>query len=208
MEGKEMWYESKRITVMDIVLIALFTALQFVLSIFIQASAAVHPAFPPVMASLLIGFLFVFLGLLVRKVGCQLLFGFAHGFLLALSPAITLGPHWIKILSGILPGLVFEAVLLLMRRRERGAALLLGAVVGPTLFLGMLGTIAAVVHLTPIGDPELQQKLTGMLGDVIRGTAPACLAAAVVGLGTGYLAWNFFNSIRNTGLVRRLQSWR
>lgn len=201
------WYQKRRITVMDIVLIALLAVLQFVVSIFIQASVAIHPGFPPVLAAFAVGFIFVLVGLLVRKVGTQLLFGVPHGVFLALSPAITIVPHPIKLLSGLLVGLIAEVVLIAFRKTEKGAALVLGLVIGPVLFWLMVLTVEFVTRLTPIDD-KIQSKLLEILPGIYQGAVVATPACAIAGLAAGLLAYRFYKRIENTAVVKRLQSWQ
>jgi len=203
----DAWYRKKRITVMDVVVIALLAVLQFVLSIFIQATVALHPGFPPILAALVIGFIFVLAGLLVRKVGTQLLLGIPHGVFLALSPAITIVPHPAKFLTGILVAVICEAVLVLFRKTEKWAALVLGVILGPVLFWGMPLTLEFVTRVTPIND-EIQEKLLALLPDIYKGAVVATPVCMIVGLAAGLLAYFFYRKIADTAVVRRLHSWK
>lgn len=202
--NRNIWYTNGRINVMDLVVVALFAALQFVVNFLIQGVAALHPAAPPVISALLNGFIIVLLGLMIRKRGSIALFGIPHGALLAISPAITLGPHWFKFVAVLGMHMLLEGVLLSMRRREKMAAVVLGGVVG----MCILYSFVLMVWVVSLTTAEFAGMLAEQLPKVLQVALLVTPAALATGVAGGWLAYGFYSRISETALVKRLRSWK
>ena len=139
------------------------------------------------------GIFFVFCCLLIRKFGAAIIMGFV--FSICVLPLPVLGPSGflVKIIIGILTGLVVDIIYVLLKRNEMFASIGIGIGLCIIINIGVIGF-------------GLLFSVPGIKEAVKLSLFPLALVVfPLIGGVGGYVGYLAFKRLKNTSIVKRIQ---
>ena len=131
--------------------------------------------------------------LLIRKFGAATIMLFVFSICAIPLPLLGTPGFLPKVLIGISAGLIADSVYILLRRREKIAAIAIGVVTMSIMGLEILG-LGLLFNLPGV------ERLAKFL------TVPVIVSTVIIGALGGCVGYIILNKLRNTAVVKRIQA--
>lgn len=137
------------------------------------------------------GMMFAFCCLLIRQFGCATVMSFVTSIIAIPLPLLGTPGFLPKIAIGISVGLIADCLYALLKRKEKLAAFVVGAI--PTTLIGLeilgLGLLFSI--------PGIEQFAKFL-------SIPVAIGSLAFGAFGGYIGYRIFSNLRDTAVVKRI----